>query len=187
MKKGEQIAYTSAGTFVFLILLNVALMMWQLTPIADVTQYENVINLRWLRPDLIQHFPKTIPSDAKNQAFFYRAGFWQGGASIELKLQMPAQFIEETSAAYRSKTNSRVIDSGDSINETNTTRELPYESRITKSKKPDESLDASEKSETFIISERPYRTDPISWNHGERAGLYIDRRHNQITYWAEDW
>ena len=64
MKKGEQIAYTSAGTFVFLILLNVALMMWQLTPIADVTQYENVINLRWLRPDLIQHFPKTIPSDA---------------------------------------------------------------------------------------------------------------------------
>jgi hypothetical protein len=183
MKKGKQIAYTAAGTFVFLLLLDFALMMWQVTPISDVTQYENVIGLRWLRPDLIKHFPKTIPSNAWNPAFFYRAGFWQGGASIELKLQMPAQFMDETSTAYRSKANFRFWEPDRTMTGANKAGRVPYLSRIDKSKKSYESPDSAEKFETFVLSECP----PVSLNHGERAGLYIDSINNVITYRAEDW
>ena len=183
MKKGKQIAYTAAGTFVFLILLDVTLMMWQATPILDVTQYENVIKLRWLWPDLITHFPKTIPADAQNPAFFYRAGFWQGGASIELKLQMPAQFMDDTSAAYGSKANFKPWKSERTMTEANDDDELPFVSRIDKNKKSYQSPDTADKFETYVLRGRP----PISLNHGERAGLYIDRINKEITYWAEDW
>ena len=59
-----------------------------------------VLCLRWHRQDLVGHFPEKIPPDAKNAVFYYRAGFLQGGSSIELRVHMPEEFVEEVCSTY---------------------------------------------------------------------------------------
>jgi hypothetical protein len=100
MKKVAQIFSLLIATVILFILFDIALMMWQLTPVSAVPKYENVKCLRWHRKDLVEHFPETIPSRARDPKFYCRAGFLQGGASIELQLHMPAKFVEDIYETY---------------------------------------------------------------------------------------
>ncbi len=83
---------------IFYYIFDAALMLWQLTPITTASKYQNVMTLRWHDQHLIEHFPGKIPSDAENTRFYYRAGFLQGGSSIELRVKMPTNFVEEVLA-----------------------------------------------------------------------------------------
>ena len=103
MKKFLKFIGFLAAIVIFFYIFDATLMLWQLTPITSTSKYNNVMILRWHDQHLVQHFPEQIPPSAGNPRFYYRAGFLQGGSSIELRVQMPTNFVEEVLATYREK------------------------------------------------------------------------------------
>jgi len=99
-KKKSSVLGFLGGMIILFIVFDALLMAWQLTPITAVSKYRHVKGLRWHRQDLVGHFPEKIPPDAKNAVFYYRAGFLQGGSSIELRVHMPEEFVEEVCSTY---------------------------------------------------------------------------------------
>ena len=166
-------------------------MWWQLTPVTNISKYEKVKSNRWLRPDLIQHFPKAIPSNAQDTQFYFRAGFLQGGATIELRLQMPESFVEDVYTTYRPK--AKLVFNG--AEELDRRAEDPnmlpkfhfYTSPQLKGETTKVIPLLPSDFEIFLLSSKPYRKDPVSWNHGDCSGISISRKRNEIIYWAEDW
>ncbi len=39
----------------------------------------------------------------------------------------------------------------------------------------------------FLLSSRPYRTNPADWNHGDAAGICVSTSRNEVIYWVEAW
>ena len=167
------------------------LMWWQLTPVTNVFKYEKVKSSRWHRPDLIHHFPKAIPSNAQNPQFYFRAGFLQGGATIELRLQMPENFVEDVYTTYRPK--AKIVFNG--AEELDRGAENPnmlpkwhfYTSPQIKGETTEVIPLLPSDFEILLLSSHPYRKAPVSWNHGDCSGISISRKRNEIIYWAEDW
>ena len=190
MKKATQIVSLLVATVILFILFDIALMMWQLTPISSVSKYKNVKSLRWHRKDLIKHFPETIPSGARDPRFYYRAGFLQGGSSIELRLQMPVEFIEKVHATYKLKAKSIFNGAGKLPTGANNPNILPKWRFFTfppdRSETPAPQL-LPQDFEIMLLSSNPYKSMPTDWNHGESSGVSISKKRRVMIYWAEDW
>lgn len=191
MKKVVQIFGLLAAAVVVFILFDIALMMWQLTPISSVSKYENVKKLRWHREALVEHFPETISSRARNPKFYYRAGFLQGGASIELRLQMPAEFIEAARATYTPRAKFIFAGAENLPSGTNNPDILPKWRFFTIPPEQNETPGVPPllppDFEILLLSSYPYKSNPTDWNHGESSGISISKKRNEIIYWAEDW
>lgn len=106
MNKAAHVLGFLLGMVILFILFDAALMLWQFTPIVAVSKYQHVKSLRWHRQRLVEHFPEVIPSSARGAKFYYRAGFLQGGSTIELRVQMPSEFVEQVWATYQPKAES---------------------------------------------------------------------------------
>ena len=184
--KTVQVIGFIVGTIILYFLFNSALMLWQLTPITKVSKYRNVKNLRWHRHDLIEHFPGKIPSGAQGARLYYRAGFLQGGASIELRIQMPEKFVEKIYATYRpqamsifNKTEKFARSSeGPGVPPKRVFFTFPFDGHETSGEAPHLPQD-------FEIL--PLSPPPYNLNHGETSGISISRKRREIIYWAEDW
>ncbi len=176
---------------ILFLLSTTLLMWWQLTPVTNVSKYDKVISNRWHRPDLIQHFPKEIPSNAQNPQFYFRAGFLQGGATIELKLQMPESLVEEIYETYRPKAKFLFNGAEELDRGAENSNMLPkwhfYTSPQIQAERTESLPLLPSDFEVLLLSSQPYKIDPVSWNHGECSGLSISRKRNEIIYWAEDW
>ena len=191
MKKAAEILCPIVATVILFILFDIALMAWQLTPITAVFSYENVKSLRWHRQDLVEHFPKTIPSGAQDPKLYYRAGFLQGGSSIELRLQMPTEFVEEVYATYKIKAKSIFNGSEKLPSDENNPNILPkwhfYTFPIDQNETSDLSPLLPQDFKILLLSSYPYKLNPTDWNHGESSGISISIKRSEIIYWAEDW
>lgn len=191
MKRIPQFFALLVTAVILFILFDIALMMWQLTPISAVSKYENVKNLRWHRKDLVEHFPETIPSRARAPRFYYRAGFLQGGSSIELRLQMPAEFVEEVYSTYTLQAKSIFNGAEKLPSGANNPNILPKWRFFTFP--PDQNETTSvppllpQDFEILLLSSHPYKSNPTDWNHGESSGISISKKRREIIYWAEDW
>lgn len=191
MNKGAQIFSLLAATVILFILFDIALMLWQLTPISAVSKYENVKRLRWHRKDLVEHFPETIPSGARDPRFYYRAGFLQGGASIELRLQLSAESVEEVYATYMLLAKSIFNGANKLPSGSNNPGILPKWRFFTFPPEQNETAGVPtllpQDFENMLLSSYPYKSKPTDWNHGESSGIAISKERSEIIYWAEDW
>ncbi len=191
MKKITHVFGVLVATVILFILFNYALMLWQLTPISAVSMYENVKSLRWHREDLVEHFPETIPTRARAPQFYYRAGFLQGGSSIELRLQMPAEIVEEVYATYRPRAKLIFKGGKELPRGADDPNILPKWHFYTFS--PDYNETSSlppllpQDFDTLLLSSHSYNSNPTDWNHGDSSGISISRKRREIIYWAEDW
>ena len=186
MKKILGILSFIVRIFFIFILFYYALIMWQLTAITSVSKYGNVINLRWLRPDLIGHFPDRVPLDAQEKRFYYRAGFLQGGSSIELKIRMPEEFVREVRATYISQAKS-VFNGAENLKRGSDGPDVPpkwnfFTFSSDRNETTVESQHLPQDFEILLLS--PY---PSNLNHGETSGIGISQKRGEIIYWAEDW
>ena len=191
MKKVAKILGLLAATVILFFLFDIALMLWQLTPIFAVSQYENVKRLRWHRKDLVGHFPETIPSTARNQKFYYRAGFLQGGATIELRLQMPREFVEKIYSTYMLQAKSIFNGAQELPSGSNNPNILPKSLFFTFPPEQNETQGVPpllpQDFEIILLSSHAYKSNPTDWNHGESSGISISKKRSEIIYWAEDW
>ena len=191
MKKVAQIFSLLIATVILFILFDISLMMWQLTPVSAVSKYENVKSLRWHRKDLVEHFPEKILSRARDPQFYYRAGFLQGGASIELRLYMPAEFVEDIYATYIARAKSIFNGAEKLPSGTHNPNILPKWHFFTFPTDQDEMPGVPpllpQDFEILLLSSHPYKSNPTDWNHGESSGISISKKRSEIIYWAEDW
>lgn len=191
MNKTAQVLGFLLGTVILFFVFNAALMMWQLTPIVAASKYQHVKTLRWHQQRLVEHFPEEIPPNARGARFYYRAGFLQGGSTIELRVQMPAEFVEQVWATYRPKAKS-VFNGAEELDRgAGNPDMLPKWSFVTFP--PDRGQTSGvptilpEDFEILLLSSHPYKSNPVSWNHGESSGISISLKRREVIYWAEDW
>ena len=150
---------------IFNIILSIALEPWiAVRPVHDVRKYEEILN-KWKHssPEIVNHFPASIPLDAKEVDFYYRPGFLQSSSEIQLRFKStPEQITEYYERFSKIKTKS-------------------YHGRTLVHFEPHKQdghiIELGEDFETLQFDEP---------EHGEREhGVIISKEKNEIIFWAE--
>jgi hypothetical protein len=152
------------------------------TPINDVARYEEIRN-SIENSDLIEHFPETIPNDAQVLGFEYFRGFMQGGAYIQLRLQLPPDEIAELSEQFHTRAKYRFV-GGNSNDHTNQPNDIPTTFFHTSGT---DDISFPYTYEILMLDAQPTGTPDFEWNHGFSYGVAISITDSEIVYWAEDW
>jgi hypothetical protein len=160
-----------------------------LETVTDVAQYSKILNNPWKNSPLVQHFPKTIPAEAKNVKIHYVPGFLQGGSMLQLQMTLPPAKIAEIQAQLR-KIAQRKYTPGakdnSPIQETSADGQMSvtFEYRYYLGKSGDQNF--PENYEILVLSDT--RGAPTyNWNHSQMHGVAIDPTTSEIVYWAESW
>ncbi len=181
---GEALVMLVITVFMFMI-FSVFLMNWQTLMISSASQYENVLEHRWHRSDLIEHFPKSIPTAAREVRFHFNAAFLQGGSSIELRARLPAEVIEGIERTYRPRAKGVFDAAGDPVGSDQEALLLPKLGFRTVP--PQMSLDPPRATalpadfETLLL----WSSEPVNLNHPHAGGISISRQRGEVVYWAE--
>ena len=156
--------------------------------IRNLRKYSSILNNKW-NNDLVHHFPKKIPNDAEDVKFFYRAGFMQGGAVIQLSYTTTPEEINKLYDHF-SKKKTRSFFGGNSNNHMNQENGMPTTFFYT----ADTEYHKFPKDYEIMIfdwipseKEKKRRNLKRSFNHGKSHGAAISKKRNIIVYWAESW
>ena len=191
MKKIARVLTLVLATIILFFLLINAFVWWHLRPITSVSKYQHVKKGRWHNPKLVEHFPDTIPSSARHIEFYYRPGFLQGGSTIELRIQMPENLVEDIYTTYRPRAKS-VFGGAERLDRSasnpNMLRKWTfYTFQEDQFETTDEMSLLPPDFEILLLSSRPYKTSPVDWNHGDCSGISVSRKRREVIYWAEAW
>lgn len=186
----------------------VVLMCWSLeflesgsTEITDVHRYTQILDdYSKSHPDLVSHFPKSIPADARNIHFSYLPHCLQQGAHVQLRYTLTQAGISELNEYFATKktlsvrggdAEVRVGEAGVHKNTPNmpTTEFYTSEARIDELgkglKSPSyESLIFPEDYEIMVLDPL---VNNVDWNHGQSHGVAISKKRSEIVYWMEAW
>ncbi len=150
--------------------------MASMMPMRDVNQYEAIVHeaiVHGYGHELTEHFPPHIPSNAREVKFYYEPGFLQGGSLLQLRCKLPADEIATLRDRYLPL--AKRVYSGSAIpitsfyNEKQIPGDLPQDFQI------------------LILGGKPYKTNPVDWNHGYTYGLAISTQRQEVIYYADEW
>jgi hypothetical protein len=151
--------------------------------ITDLRQYPTVL-ATWQGSGLVGHFPAQIPAEATNVRFSAFPGFLQGGAHIQLRMQLPADAIQPIEAELEQATPHAYAGGGffdhynrDKDNNLPTTAFHTADSPGSKYAFPEHY--------TLYVLQASGRSG--SWNHGETSGTAVSTTASEVIYWAESW
>lgn len=129
----------------------------------------------WSQTGLVDHFPRTIPTQATNVSMAELPGFMQGSGYLQLRMKLPPQEVEAIAArtkvaAVRSCPSqcSRFIEDPEfwSI------PDLAAGTKLERGFPPD-----------FVVY--ALETDG-DWNHPTGKGIAVSVARSEVVYWAED-
>jgi hypothetical protein len=173
-----------------------ALVVWvnidlhnSLKTVNDVAQYSKILNNPWKDSPLVQHFPKTIPAEAKNVKIHYVPGFLQGGSMLQLQMTLPPAKIAEIQAQLRKVAQRKYIPGAKDNSPTQETSadgqmSITFEYKYYLGKSDVQNF--PENYEILVLSDT--RGAPTyDWNHSQLHGVAIDPTTSEIVYWAESW
>lgn len=174
----------------------IALIVWviidlnsSLETVADVAQYSTILNNPWKDSPLVQHFPKTIPAEAKNVKIHYVPGFLQGGSMLQLQMNLPSAKVAEIQAQLRKVAQRKYISGAKDnspVQETSADGQMSitFEYKYYLGKSGEQNF--PENYEILVLSDT--RGAPTyNWNHSQMHGVAIDPTTSEIVYWAESW
>lgn len=152
--------------------------------ITDVGQYEGILSRHW-ENELVSHFPRPIPSDARNVRFSFRPAFLQGGAHVQLRHSAPPGEIRRLYAQFSEKKTKSFI-GGEADDDENRRERMPTTSFYTSGSGNNEFPDDYE---VMVFDKVPKEEDWTEgyWDHGQSHGVAISKERNEIVYWAESW
>jgi hypothetical protein len=160
-----------------------------LETVTDVAQYPQILNNPWKDSPLVQHFPKTIPAEAKNVKIHYVHGFLQGGSMLQLQMTLPPAKIAEIKAQLRKVAQRKYIPGA---KDNSPTEETPADGQMSITFEYKYYLGKSgvqnfpENYEILVLSDT--RGAPTyNWKHSQLHGVAIDPTTSEIVYWAESW
>jgi hypothetical protein len=150
--------------------------------VTDVTEYAE-IRKQFGDQVSVQHFPKVIPSDATEVHFYFIPDFLQGGTSLQLRLKLPPDKIDEQYAQFNPVALRSYI-GGDSNIHANLPDGMPTTSFSTSGSNVST---FPQTYEILVLGAEPAGSPDFKWNHGTSYGIAIDKSASDIVYWLEDW
>lgn len=65
-------------------------------PVSDIGKYKKILT-KWKQsaPDIVSHFPESIPPEAQDVDFYFSPGFLQADSEIQLRFKTTPKNIEE--------------------------------------------------------------------------------------------
>jgi hypothetical protein len=144
--------------------------------IQDENRYVEVMNSFENHP-AIQHFPKTIPSNATQVEFVYEPKRMQGAMFVELLVTLPEDEVEKIESEYKELAKYQFDATG--IPEDGPVP-IPY-------LLSDENNKPSENFNFFVLDAQPGGKEDHPWNHGIYYGIGINKRTLQVIYWCKYW
>ena len=155
---------------------------WSVRPETDVTSYRDVLSVlgypesRWL-----QHFPQTIPENARSVSFYWNKGFLQSGVAIQLRCELPANEIRSLLIECRAKVQS--LSPSVSKNKDRHAAKGPFTLLCAGETEPRKWPQDFEILLLCPDREADNRTETFSYG----VAVRVDR--NEVVYWAEemDW
>ena len=155
-----------------------------LLPNESLDRYQEVL-ADWEASGLVDHFPSSVPTTAGNVKFSSFPGFLQGGAHVQLRMELPR---DEVNRIYKlaTKTALQHQDGGNSmILVSERDDELPSTWPRTFAEGRSE-FPADYR--IFIYHAEPYGTgSEFEWNHGSSKGLVVSLKRSEVLYYAESW
>ena len=144
--------------------------------VTDLSQYSTERNT-FFRPNLVAHFPQTIPGNATDVRMSTHPGFREGG-HFQLHTVMPSSIVQSMTQQY-SQSAVAIYSGGGSIN---TNGPIPTTFFHTSQNGPEEfSIDF-----TFYILGFNQAGPPDSpWSDSDAWGVAINPVTNQVVYWAQ--
>ena len=183
MRRILKVAASTVGIALAIYAVIVAAFAWQLRTITDVSRYDDLIR-RW-DPSLVDHFPKRIPVNAMKQSLSFFPGFLQGGAHLQLRIELPAADVAREEVRM-SQLSTHVYQRGERTYPDpydNATRDVPLPPFHTGDKKSSAGFPADYI--LYFLFAQPGESAP--WNHGQTTGVAVSRQTSELVYWAESW
>lgn len=179
-KFSSKLKFIGSGLFGALILYALFFMVdaiksgvGQVVTTSDVGDYESTIAAN--RNIYTAHFPRVIPSNARESSFFYQPAVMQGAARIQLRLV----FLPEEIVRIRNDLGDRFGSRGFGNRRSNDSGDMMP--RWISTGKFDTNMPADY--EIFTIK----RTPEDEWNHPKLSGIAISTKFSEVLYWYEDW
>ncbi|MDA8989960.1 hypothetical protein N9H45_00360 [Opitutales bacterium] len=171
------------GALLLVAVLGFAWMVYSfnkaLEPIESVSKYEEVL-ADW-KSGLIDHFPSSVPANARNVKFSSCPAFLQGGGHVQLRMELPAA---EVKVLYDHATRSakQHQDGGNSVTLVNERRDDGLWSTHPHT--------LAKGTYEFPSDYRIFIFDAAGsgdWNHGKSMGMVVSLQRNEVLYYAEYW
>lgn len=150
----------------------------------DVREYEAVLK-RWSPSGLVSQFPPAIPTRARNVHFSALPGLMQGGAHIQLRIQLPAAEILEIENRLRPLATHVLAGSGSMMSDGNgkdlrqQIPPVPFHTAGTHTFPAHYKL--------YMLRLKDDGGDAAPWNHGSSSGVAVSSAVQEVVYWAESW
>jgi len=154
--------------------------------VTNTKKYEHILEVKWKNSSLVEHFPKPIPSDAKNIKFSYLPRFLQGGCHIQLRYSTNASKIAELYDLF-SKKKTKSFWGGSSQEHMNMDDGMPTTCFYTSNSGIREFTGDYEIMIFDEVLKKEDRPKGFYWNHGQSHGVAISKNRNEIVYWADFW
>lgn len=151
--------------------------------VTDTLRYPEIRNYKWSDPNLIKHFPVSIPANAKAVHLAYSPGFMQGSSFFQIRFQQPPEKIEKLLSQY-SKSALYKYQGGDTNDHINQPHGVPTTFFYT-SGSGDESFPKTY--QILVLKAQDQGISGFKWNHGHSYGVAIDSTASEIVYWVEKW
>jgi len=180
MRRILKLAAGALGIVVAIYAIALATLAWQLRTITDVAKYEELLGRCDAR--LTGHFPAHIPVEATKRSLSFFPGFLQGGAYLQLRVELPAAEVAREEARM-SELAIHVHPSGERSAPPGLLGEIPLPPFYTGDAEPSASF-PDEYALYFLLAQPG---DSVPWNHGQTAGIAISQRRSELVYWAESW
>ena len=150
--------------------------------ITNLADYPSTLQ-EWSSTGLVAHFPASVPPQAQNVRFSALPGYLQGGAHLQLRMQLPADEVAAIEARLAMAT-THVYDGGGVYDHYNKDQDnnWPTTSFHT-ADNPRTSSDFPTHYKLYVLS----ATNRGSWNHGKTTGAAISTKLNEVIYWADSW
>lgn len=183
MRRILKAAAGAAGIAIVIYVVIVAAFAWQLRTITDVSRYDDLLR-KW-DPSLVAHFPRRIPINAAKQSLSFFPGFLQGGAHLQLRVELPPADVAREERRV-SRLAIHVHQGGkraapDSYDDAK--QDIPLPPFHTGDGKPGAGFSADYT--LYFLLAHPGESAP--WNHGRTTGVAVSRRSSELVYWAESW
>ncbi|NEQ52931.1 MAG: hypothetical protein F6K11_22795 [Leptolyngbya sp. SIO3F4] len=159
-------------------------------PVTDLERYPDIVNTP--NDPLTAHFPKAIPANAKNVKLYYAPGFLQGGAILQLRMQLPSDEISKVTARFQPKAKRQYVPNGENNSPTEETGpdgiSISYDYKFHTGDVSEKELPSNFPADYAIYVLDDTRGAPeYDWNHPEFYGVAINETTSEIVYWMEDW
>ena len=139
----------------------------------------------WKPLGLVDHFPDPLPPSASRIRFSSFPGFLQGGAWIQVRMELPEREVKNIfdDAAEHARQHH---DGGNSMTLLNERPDGLCSASFHTSDSNESAFPADYR--VFIFDAKPYRPGSESaWNHGTSKGIAVSLQRKEVVYWAERW